>query len=188
MHRPRFVVIFCPVRRLILVSTAMLSTIFLLVGCGAGGSQAQKEHHAHQSHTATLALHPEGDSGVRGTATFKDVSRGVLVKLELRGLPKPNTLYLAHIHPGSCAQEEKEGELHAEHHEEEGQAHEHGEAIEYPLSEVKSDSEGRGSSTTTVHKSSVGKLLSGKDKHVNVHEAGAGNPPVLSCADLKGAG
>jgi hypothetical protein len=96
-------------------------------------------------------------------------------------LPKPNTLYLAHIHPGACAQEEKEGEMHEEHHE-------HGEAIEYPLSEVKSGSEGEGSSTTTVRKTSVHKLFSGKDKHVNVHEAGAGNPPVLSCADLKRAG
>jgi hypothetical protein len=66
--------------------------------------------------------------------------------------------------------------------------HEHGEAIEYPLSEVKSGSEGEGSNTTTVRKTSVKKLFSGKYKHVNVHEAGAGNPPVLSCADLKGAG
>jgi hypothetical protein len=85
--------------------------------------------------------------------------------------------------------------MHEEHHEhgghheeEEGQAHaEHGEEIEYPLSEVKSDAKGHGSSTTTVHKTSVHELFSGKDKHVNVHEAGSGNPPVLSCADLKGA-
>jgi hypothetical protein len=58
---------------------------------------------------ARLLLHPEGDSGVRGTATLEDVSKGVLVELELRGLPKPDTLYLAHIHPGTCAREEKKG-------------------------------------------------------------------------------
>ena len=43
-------------------------------------------------------------------------------------------------------------------------------------------------STTTLHHTSVDKLFSGKNKHVNVHEAGAGNPPVLACADLKRAG
>lgn len=167
-------------RRQILVATAVLSTIFLVVGCGGSGSQAQRQHHANQSHGATLVLHPEGDSGVRGTASFKDVSGGVLVKLELHGLPKPDALYLAHIHPGTCAQEGKEGEIHEEHHE-------HAEEIEYPLSEVKTDSQGQGSSTTMVHKTSVQKLFSGGAKHVNVHEAGTGDPPILACADLKGA-
>ena len=92
--------------------------LFLVAGCGGGGgSQAEKQHHAPQGHGPQLVLHPEGDSGVRGTATFKDVSEGVVVMLELRNLPKPNTLHLAHIHPGTCAQEEKEGEMHEEHHE-----------------------------------------------------------------------
>ena len=27
----------------------------------------------------------------------------------------------------------------------------------------------------------------GEPKHVNVHEAGAGNPPILTCADLEQA-
>ena len=66
---------------------------------------------------------------------------------------------------------------------------EHGDAkIEYPLSQVKSDSEGHGSSTTTLREISVEKLFSGAPKHVNVHEAGSGNPPILACADLKRAG
>jgi hypothetical protein len=86
---------------------------------------------------------------VRGTAAFEDASKGV-VELELRGLTEPDTLYLAHIHPGTCAQEEEEGEAHGhgEHAEEGGdhgrmeEGHEHdGEEIEYSLSEVKSDSE-----------------------------------------------
>jgi len=164
-------------RQLILVSTAMLSAIFLLVGCGGGGFQAEKEHHAHQSRSARLALHPEGDSGVRGTATFEEISKGVLVKLQLRNLPKPDTLYLAHIHPGTCAQGE-EGE---------GGALEHAGKIEYPLSQVKSNSEGDGSSNTTLHHTSVEKLYSGGPKHVNVHKAGTGDPPILACANLKGA-
>jgi hypothetical protein len=169
-------------RMRILLFVVALPAIFLVAGCGGGGaSQAGKQHHAPQGHGTQLALYPEGDSGVRGTATFKDASDGVVVMLKLRDLPKPNTLYLAHIHPGTCAQEEKEGHTHEEHHE-------HGEEIEYPLSEVKSDSHGDGSSTTTLHETSVEGLFSGGPKHVNVHEAGAGNPPVLACADLKRAG
>ena len=103
-----------------------------------------------------------------------------------------------------AGQEAEEGQAHAahgeehhhgEHHEKAGgsqghSGHEHGTAkeSEYPLSQVKADSEGRGSSTTTLHETSVDKLFSGETKHVNVHEAGSGNPPILSCADLKRAG
>jgi len=132
----------------------------------------------------------------------------VVVKLELRNLPKPNTLYLAHIHPGTCAEGEthrhggthgeegysqKHGESGHEHgggsHEHGGASHEHGAGakIEHPLSQVKSDSEGHGSSTTTLRGTTVEKLFSGEPKYVNVHEVGGGNPPILTCADLKGA-
>jgi hypothetical protein len=175
-------------RRLILVSIVMLSTAFFLVGCGGGGSQAHNEHHAPQSHGAILVLHPEGDSGVSGTASFEDVSDGVVVKLRLRSLPKPDTLYLAHIHPGTCA----EGEAHGGHrdhgeHAEDSEDHEHGvsEEIEYPLSQVKTNSEGEGSSTTMLHHTSVDKLFSGEPKmHVNVHKPGPGEPPPVTCANL----
>ena len=63
----------------------------------------------------------------------------------------------------------------------------HGGEIEYPLSQVRSDSEGQGSSTTTLRETSVEKLFSGEPKYVNVHKAGGGNPPILTCANLKGA-
>ena len=99
-----------------------------------------------------------------------------------------------HTHPGACA----EGQTH-EHrgsHGEEGYGHQHGGAshehgvveIEYPLSQVRSDSEGHGSSTTKLRGTSVEKLFSGDHRHVNVHEAGTGHPPILTCADLKEAG
>jgi hypothetical protein len=182
-----------------------LSGFFLLVGCGGSGSQGQggqQEHTTHhQSANVMLNLHPESNSGVSGTASFEDTSDGVLVKLELRNLPKPNTFYLAHIHPGTCAEGEThehggahgEGEYGHEHgggsHEHGGGTHEHGAAeIEYPLSQVKSDSEGHGSSTTTLRETSVDRLFSAEPKYVNVHEAGSGDPPILSCADLKRAG
>jgi hypothetical protein len=201
-------VCFYRVRRIpiLLLFIMTLSAIFLLlVGCGGGGSQGQggQQDHStdHQSANVMLNMHPEGNSGVSGTASFEDTSDGVLIKLELRNLPKPDTLYLAHIHPGTCAEGEThehggahgEAEYGHEHgrssHEHGGGTHEHGGAeIEHPLSQVKSDSEGRGSSTTTLGETSVHKLFSAEPKHVNVHEAGSGNPPILSCSDLKRAG
>jgi hypothetical protein len=194
-----------PMRLLLLCVVALLA-IFLMVGCTDSASQAEQEGQAShkKSDNVELALRPEHDSGVSGTDSFEDISEGVLVTLELRGLPKPNEFYLAHIHPGTCAQGAEEGQAHpehgeehqhGEHHEEEGggQGHlgyEHGTAreIEYPLSQVKSDSEGQGSSTTTLRETSVDKLFSGEPKYVNVHEAGSGNPSTLTCADLKRAG
>jgi hypothetical protein len=198
-------------RTLILLLRVMaFSATFLVVGCSGGGSQGQQggheQHATHHEEHAThqqganvkLTLRPKHNSAVSGSASFEDTSEGVLVKLTLRNLPKPDMFYLAHIHPGPCAQERAANAEHAEahqhgkHHEEQRAAqgdsgHEHGTAkeIEYPLSQVKSDSDGRGSSTTTLRKTSVNKLGSGEPKHVNVHEAGSGNPPILTCAELK---
>jgi hypothetical protein len=181
----------------------VLAAILTMVGCTEGGSQAGQEGHvSHKnSDNVKVALRPEHDSGVSGTASFEDISEGVLVKLKLRGLPKPNEFYLAHIHPGTCVQEAEAGQAHTEHGEDHqhgehhdqvraGQGHEHGtpREIAYPLSQVKSDSEGQGSSTTTLGETSVDKLFSAEPRYVNVHEAGSGNPPILSCVDLKRAG
>src|SRR5215212_6009490 len=104
-------------KRLAMLCVVALLAIFLVVGCGCGGSQAEQDQ-AHQGGTAKLDLRSEHHSGVSGNVTFKDISDGVIVKLELHDLPKPNTLYLAHIHPGTCAQGEQEEE---EHEEEEGE-------------------------------------------------------------------
>jgi hypothetical protein len=183
-----------------------LAALLLLVGCTDGGSQGQgggQLNHTthHQSANAKLTVQPLHHPGVSGTASFEDTSDGVVVKLELHNLPKANTFYLAHIHRGTCA--EGETPKHGGAHGEEGHGHERGEGslehgggthehstadIEYPLSQVISISEGHGSSTTTLRGTSVEKLFSGAPKHVKVHEAGSGNPPILSCADLKRAG
>jgi hypothetical protein len=196
MYHPRSDGIFRCMRRIpILLRVVALPAIFLIVGCAGGVSQGGQDPAPHQRGNAKLGVHPMHDSGVSGTASFEDISDGeVVVKLDLRNLPKPDTLYLAHIHPGTCA----EGQTH-EHrgsHGEEGYGHQHGGAshehgvveIEYPLSQVRSDSEGHGSSTTTLRGTSVEKLFSGDHRHVNVHEAGTGHPPILTCADLKEAG
>ena len=94
-----------------MLSAIALLAIFLVVGCGEGDSQGEQEDH-HAS-SAKLDLRPVGDSGASGTASFKDSSfkdgpDGVVVRLDLRGLPKPDTSYLAHIHPGTCAEEAEE--------------------------------------------------------------------------------
>ena len=158
-----------------------LPAIILMVCCAGDASQGGQAH-TQQSHTARkLELRPEHGSGVSGTATFKDAKDAIVVVLELRNLPKPETLYLAHIHPGTCAQEqEEEGESHGGHHE-------HGEEIEYPLSQVKSNSKRTASSTTILRDTSVEKLFSGGPMHVNVHEPGPGEPPPMTCANLNEA-
>jgi hypothetical protein len=194
---------------ILLLCVMAFSATFLVVGCSGGGSQGQEggreEHGPHREEHATqqqganvklTTLRPKHNSAVSGIASFEENSEGVLVTLKLRNLPKPDTFYLAHIHPGPCAQEDgaahaehSEAPQHGEHHEEQRaaqghSAHERSAQIDYPLSQVKSDSDGRGSSTTTLRKTSVDKLGSGEPKHVNVHEAGSGNPPILTCAEL----
>ena len=75
--------------------------------------------------SAKVELKPHKGSHASGSATFTEVRRGVRVKLDLNCLPKPNTFYLAHIHPGTCA----EGETHehrGSHGSEEEYGHQHG--------------------------------------------------------------
>jgi hypothetical protein len=91
-------------------------------------------------------------------------------------------MYLAHIHPGTCGEEEGGGSH-------EHGAHEHGgsEEIEYPLSQVDPDQKGEGSSTTVLRNTTLEDLLSGEPKHLNVHAPGSGEPPPVTCANLNEA-
>jgi hypothetical protein len=189
----------------LLLSVVALAALVLADGCAGGGGSQEGQSHEETNHdgshdgshngSAKVELRPEGDSRVSATASFEDASDGVVVKLEVRGLPKPDTFYLSHVHHGTCSEEgearehaeEGEASEHAEHSEA-GKEHGHGEEIEYPLNQVKSDSEGRGTSTTTLDDTSVKELFSGEPKLVNVHEAGSGDPPILACADLRRAG
>jgi hypothetical protein len=138
-----------------------------------------KQEHPQQSNNITLAMRSDNGSGVSGTVTFENIPDRVVVELDLRDLPKPNTLFLAHIHRGTCAEGKEEEHHHGEH------ARATDKEIEWPLSQVRADTYGNGSSTTTLKDTSMAKLFSGQLKHVNVHAAGSGNPPVLACADLK---
>ena len=131
--------------------------------------------------SAEVELQPANGSGTTGTATFSKADGGVRVVLKVRGLPRLGKMYLAHIHPGTCSEEEEEGQEEHEH-----SHHEHGasEEIEYPLSPVYADEQGDGTSTTVVHDVTLEGLFSGEPMHVNVHKPGSGEPPPVTCADL----
>ena len=131
--------------------------------------------------SAEVPLEPANGSGASGSATLSKAEGGVQVVLDVSGLPGHDTMYLAHIHPGTCGEEEEESQGHSEH--------KHGAAkeIEYPLSPVYSGEGGEGSSTTVVRKVTLDGLLSEAPMHVNVHEPGSGNPPPVACANLNEA-
>ena len=142
-----------------------------------------KKEAAAPPNSAEVDLQPANGSGTKGTATFsKAKGGGVKVVLKVTGLPRSGTMYLAHIHPGTCAEEEMGGGEH-------GHSHEHGatEEIEYPLTPVEPDAEGNGTSTTVVHGVTLKGLFSGDPKHVNVHKPGSGEPPPVTCANLNEA-
>jgi hypothetical protein len=168
----------------------LVVTIFVtLYGCGQVGAQnghAAKKNATPPKNTAEVNLQPEGGSGTRGTATFSKAKGGggVKVVLKVKGLPGSGTIYLAHIHPGTCAEEEGGGGEHGHsHHQEHGASEE----IEYPLTPIEPNGQGDGTSTTVLHHVTLEGLLSGEPKHVNVHKPGPGEPPPVTCANLKDA-
>jgi uncharacterized protein (DUF305 family) len=131
---------------------------------------------------AQVDLEPANGSGTSGSATLSKANGGgVKVVLSVLDLPERGTMYLAHIHPGTCGEEEGGGQGDS--------GHEHGTAmeIEYPLSPVYSDKKGDGRSTTVVHKVTLEVLLSVEPMHVNVHAPGSGDPPPVTCANLNEA-
>jgi uncharacterized protein (DUF305 family) len=139
--------------------------------------------------SAEVDLEPANGSATKGTATLSEAEGGgVKVVLDVSGLPGSGKMYLAHIHPGTCAEEEG-GQEEAGTEEHGHSHHEHGasEEIEYPLSPVYADAKGEGTSTTVVHHLSLEGLLSGEPMHVNVHRPGPGEPPPMTCANLNEA-
>lgn len=125
-----------------------------------------------------VELRRAGGASTSGTATFAGSERGVEVELELRDLPTPDSAYLAHIHSGSCDTGDREDD-----HED----HRPGEAdreIEHPLSPVEPAGGHTGSSTTLLEGVTLDQLFSEEPAYLNVHAAGAGVPPQLTCTDL----
>ena len=132
--------------------------------------------------SAGVKLEPANGSSTTGTATLSKADGGVKVVLKVSGLPRSESMYLAHIHPGTCTEEEGGGEHGHSHH-----GHGTTEEIEYPLTPVEPDAGGSGTSTTVVHHVTLEGLLSGDPKHVNVHKPGSGEPPPVTCANLNEA-
>jgi hypothetical protein len=130
---------------------------------------------AKVGNSAEVDLEAQNSSGTTGSATLSRTDGGVKVVLEVSGLPNSGTVYLAHIHPGICGEEEED--------------HEHGasEEIEYPLTPVEPDGQGNGSSTTRLKNVTLEGLLSGDPKLINVHAPGSGEPPPVTCANLNEA-
>lgn len=134
---------------------------------------------------AKVHLAPVGGSGVSGDAAFTATAGGVEVSLDVRGLPEPGASYLAHIHPGECA-EDTAGDGHSHHG-----GHEHGHAasageIAHPLTPVVPESGRTGESTTFIDDLTIARLLSSDTGyHVNVHAqaTGDGETPTLACGD-----
>ena len=136
--------------------------------------------------SAEVDLRAQNGSGATGTVTLsKTDGGGVKVVLEVSGLPERGTMYLAHIHPGTCEEEAAGGGEGSHEH----AAHEHGSAkeIEYPLTPVEPSGKGNGSSTTVLKNVTLEGLLSGDPMHINVHEPGSGQPPPVTCANLNEA-
>jgi Cu/Zn superoxide dismutase len=184
--------------------TSLLGALALMVvlsGCGVAFRASQEDVAKGRSTSSTrLEVTPTNNSGVSGSATFTKAATGTRVELELRSLPDPNEIYLAHVHPGSCEDEEhsdipesKTADHHSHEYRHEGHADAHvqeenhkatAEEIVYPLTPVESNAAGEGSSTTVLEGVSLNELLLHGPRHVNVHAAGSGDPLQLTCADL----
>jgi Cu/Zn superoxide dismutase len=171
-----------------------LALVLAVVGCAGGGGSGRAPQGGNtedpRATFAKLELSPTKGSGAKGSAAFAKAAARTRIELELRGLPEPGETYLAHIHPGTCEDEqhaEAPGGEGADHHED-GHAHqEHSGAIGHPLTPVESDARGEGSSTTVLEGVAPDELFPGGSRYLNVHAAGSGDPPQLACADLGGA-
>jgi hypothetical protein len=187
------------------LSLVGLALMLLLDSCGEASRAPQEETAKSRSTSSVrLELSPTNNSGVGGSATLTKAGAGTRVELKLWGLPEPNEIYLAHMHPGSCEDAEHsdvlEGDTayHHDHehgHDEHTDAHEQedenvkapAEEIEQPLTPVESNAAGQGSSTTMLEGVALGELLSDGSRYLNVHAAGSGDPPQLTCANVREA-
>ena len=189
------------VGRLTLLSVGLALMMFVLSGCGVASRESQdKVAKGRSTSSIRLELRPTNRSGVNGSATFTQAATGTRVEIELRGLPEPNEIYLAHVHPGSCEDEEHFGAPESETADQHSHEYRHQgpadaqvqeqnhkaitEGIEYPLAPVESNVVGERSSTTVLEGVALDELRSYGPRHVNVHATGSGDPLQLTCADL----
>jgi LPXTG-motif cell wall-anchored protein len=107
-----------------------------------------------------VTMGPTGGSGVSGTAQLTGMGNQTQVVVTVQGAP-PNGTHVNHIHTGSC---EQMG------------------GIAFPLTDLRIDSTGRGSATTTV--SATLATIQGAAHYVNVHAGPALPSPGVSCGNI----
>ena len=148
------------------VAAGMVLAI-VLVAAPATGAVAQ------EARTASVHLTPSRDSGVTGTAVFKDVGDGVEVGLYVRGLPEAGIEHINHVHGGATCEDDRAGR---------------GAPATIPLKTIVADENGNGKATTALANTAVDQLFdTGKERYVLVHteaRKGEGIPPGIACADL----
>jgi LPXTG-motif cell wall-anchored protein len=150
------------IKRLVGVALGTALLAALAIGTSAGAQEESRK----------LNLTPSRDSGVSGTATFKDTKSGTEVALSITGAPEGGVDHLAHIHEGATCEDDR---------------NDRGGPVEFPLEPIRAGDDGTGSSTTTIKDTSVAQLFTtGKERYVNVHAKaeGGGVPPGIACADL----
>lgn len=152
-------------RRLTGVVLAIALLAILVQAAGAGAQE--------RDGTEVVQLTPTRDSGVSGTVTLEDIDGGVEVTLYMRGLGKPGTEYVSHIHVGGTCADDLAGRTVPP---------------KIPLKSIVGDEDRTGSATTTIKDVTVAELFSeGEERYINFHaEAGEGEglKPGISCADL----
>jgi Cu/Zn superoxide dismutase len=128
---------------------------------------------AQGTNSVTLQLTPSRDSGVSGTATLTDVEGGVMVELNMRGLPEAGVEHINHIHGGGTCADDRAGRTAP---------------VTIPLNTVLANADGTGSATTTIQDVTLDELFGGdQERFILLHaktEEGQGVPPGISCAGL----
>lgn len=149
-----------------------LGVVFLASLALAGSVAAQGEN------TMKLQLTPSRDSGVSGTATITEAGEGVMVELNMRGLPEAGIEHINHFHAGGSCAADRAGNVAP---------------ATIPLKTIVANEDGTGSATTTLKDVTLSQLFDpGKKRYIALHsrvKEGQGVPPVISCADIvKAAG
>jgi Cu/Zn superoxide dismutase len=128
---------------------------------------------AQEQQSMQVQLTQSRDSGVSGTANFKDVEGGVRVALDMRGLPEAGVKHINHIHAGGTCADDRAGRTAP---------------VTIPLKTLVAQEDGTGSATTTIADVTVGELFGeDKERFILLHaktEKGQGVPPGIACADL----
>lgn len=165
-------------------------------GCGAPGPEGQRTGASanEKDPSARVELVPGDGQNASGSAAFSKVPDAVEVELRMDGLPEPGAVYVARVRGGTCAGDrgaERRGAGghggggHEQGHEDGGAHGMRAGVTEFPLSLVRADSGGRGTSATLLRGVSVEGLFSGKPRHVDVQASGGGEAGELACADLE---